>query len=153
MIPCDICSKQGHSWFDCPKRSTMPIGWKPDRLKKTRGGSLEVRAGRNEKPDAGSNPAPRSKNTPRGSGTARKAPGGSAPRKSIAEPERAPGISSEVKPATDLLPVRATQQGTQSAPIPIKRGRGRPKSIKDMRAYKAAKAKEYRAAKDKPNDP
>lgn len=35
-------------------------------------------------------------------------------------------------------------------PVPLKRGPGRPKSIEDMRAYKAAKAKEYRANKAKP---
>jgi hypothetical protein len=36
--------------------------------------------------------------------------------------------------------------GRDKAP-PAKRGRGRPKTIKDMRAYKAQKAREYRAAK------
>ena len=32
MLPCDICGKSGHPWFDCAQRGTKPIGWKPERL-------------------------------------------------------------------------------------------------------------------------
>lgn len=32
MIPCDICGKAGHPWFDCPKRGDVPANWKPPRL-------------------------------------------------------------------------------------------------------------------------
>ncbi len=32
LLPCDICGKSGHPWFECPLRGTKPEGWKPARL-------------------------------------------------------------------------------------------------------------------------
>ena len=32
MVPCDICGKAGHPWFDCPRRGDVPANWKPPRL-------------------------------------------------------------------------------------------------------------------------
>ncbi len=63
-------------------------------------------------------------------------------------------VSATGRAAESPKPVRAVRgdasvsgAGTQAPPVDttLKRGRGRPKSIVDMRAYKAAKQREYRA--------
>jgi hypothetical protein len=90
MIPCDICGKEGHAWFDCPKRSSKPSDWKPDRLMK---------------------PA-----------------------------------KIDLRPGTVPEPVAFISATKGEAFVEVaKRGRGRPASIDDMKAYKAAKQREYRA--------
>lgn len=53
-------------------------------------------------------------------------------------------------PAPRLVPVVRDQGSIQSPRVDTtapKRGRGRPKTITDMKAYKAAKAREYRASR------
>lgn len=47
----------------------------------------------------------------------------------------------------ELAAVVTTVHVSDGAVVSVKRGRGRPKSIDDMRAYKAAKAREYRKKK------
>lgn len=110
MLPCDICGKSGHSWFNCPKRSTKPDNWKPDRLTK--------------KSDA----------------------------EKLAHDMSVYGMAASVDGKhVDLADVQLPPP-TSKSPFVVsvsdvinKRGRGRPASIDDMKAYKAAKQREYRA--------
>lgn len=102
MIPCDICGKEGHAWFNCPKRSSKPANWKPARLLPAARGSDLM-------------------------------PQGVKPKAIVvvAHDDLARDL-----PAASLAKISEVQQ---------KRGRGRPPSIDDMKAYKAAKQREYRA--------
>lgn len=107
MLPCDICGKTVHSWFDCPQRGTKPPGWKPDRLI-TQPGKLiaEVPAGTRITSFTG---------------------------KVIAvAPDTPPGV------------LRGDKFEALMFDQP-KRGKGRPRSIDDMKAYKAEKQRIYRA--------
>jgi hypothetical protein len=118
MIPCDICGKLGHAWYDCPLKHTKPAGWKPDRLKKLRGRSSTVEQGRSKAKVAGSSPAALSK-------------------KSTAAHPRS---------AREGLGQYIPEAGTQAPPADTPK-RGRPKVHDDRKAYNAAKQREYRARK------
>lgn len=45
MLPCDICGKFGHPWFDCGDRGAKPVGWKPERLTSSRKATSEEASG------------------------------------------------------------------------------------------------------------
>lgn len=62
------------------------------------------------------------------------------------------GGKDELPSAQKQLIAVSSEKGTQGFESPVgqfKRGPGRPKTITDMKAYKAAKAREYRARKAK----
>lgn len=62
------------------------------------------------------------------------------------------GGKDELPSAQKQLIAASSEKGTQGFESPVgqfKRGPGRPKTITDMKAYKAAKAREYRAQKAK----
>lgn len=129
MLPCDICGKSGHSWFDCPDRKKKPEGWKPPRLAK--------------------HFAPPAADVVMADGSTkhvvyaggRKA-GKMASVQKIANALREKGVS-----VVDLNEPIKDALISKPADPELRPGRGRPKSIEDMKAYKAEKQRKYRADK------
>lgn len=145
MLPCDICGKAGHSWFDCPKRSTKPADWKPERMRKAqaasriashqRGKSVYVEMRTEAALNAGKTVATIS----RGGVVEVRGPGAA---KDITPMARAINIAPGKVP--ELVAEISATEGDAFSINPPKRAPGRPKSIEDMRSYKAAKQREYR---------
>lgn len=147
MIPCDICGKATHIWYDCPKRSTKPDGWKPDRLRnKALAADAQLEGGKRSDQRSGivaEGPpsAPKASTAPDGGRdkSQAKASKGKAERKRARKPDGDASRPSDTAEVSQGAPAKAA-----SAAIP-KRGRGRPRIIEDRRAYKAQKQREYRA--------
>jgi hypothetical protein len=165
MLPCDICGKAGHSWFDCPKRSTKSADWKPERLRKAkvetriashqRGKSAYVAMATEAALNAGKTVTTISRD-----GTVEvRGPGAAKDITPIVAMDFATPTGAtmhlELPPpsAGHLAMLEALDEGrkqiTEAFAVPsmTKRPPGRPKSIEDMRAYKAAKQREYRQRK------
>lgn len=119
MLPCDICGKSRHSWFDCPERSKKPEGWKPERLRKPVG----------ENPFLVGSPY-------------RAQLEALTTSKAVVMPQ-----AIDLTPGQVPEPVAFISATKGEAFVETKRGKGRPKSIADMNAYKAEKQRQYRKAK------
>lgn len=135
--------------------------------KPNRGGSSAVEPRPSKPLVEGSTPSPRSKSTagvhrpaPRSSGgRANPKTGDAASKDQVAGSNPVAGArksastkpsASPVEPIT-VIEVRDEGQIVERQALQEKRGRGRPKTIEDMRAYKAEKARKYRArAKEQP---
>lgn len=155
LANCEFCDSPVHIWLDCKKK---PDGWKPDRLIKLMvpktaedarkvaddfvlfGSAVmidgvhvpldQVYIMAPEKPDTVSN------HEVIGGG---RRGGKTAATKEVIEKALDAGVI-----VVDAQGVRGG--GTAKDITPKKRGRGRPKSIDDMKAYKALKARLRRAA-------
>lgn len=156
MLPCDICGKSGHSWFDCPKRSTMPPGWKPERLRRA---EVEVRIATRQRGKSAYVAMMTEAALNAGKTVAIIKPDG-------AVEVRGPGAAKDITPKAEIVVAidPASPGGDHDAEMIGKvtadgkieiislthghpRKPGRPKSIEDMRAYKARKQREYRQRK------
>lgn len=126
MLPCDICGKTSHPWFDCPKRSTKPADWKPERL--IYGGGRK--AGKTLRQHH------------------------AQPAAIDVETQTSEILHIALPPPSDgqVAILEAIEQGRKMIAETFrlqagKRAPGRPKSIDDMRSYKAQKQREYRQRK------
>lgn len=116
MLPCDICSKLGHAWFNCPERQVrpkdFPPGWKPARLTKSSGGSSEVERQPSKLGVGGSNPPRRSKKS-------------TAARKDVQQGRRGPGVGEPTTEQSGLAMPSSREigrppmspAGTQALPV------------------------------------
>lgn len=139
-MTCEICTRVTHEWYDCPKR---PDGYAPlarrGGRKESMQAALDPTIGRAEKIETRSRPSlHRTKSA--------------ATRKSALNVEGHSAVDA-LGARSEIPPVDGPQgEGNARPPAVLKRPRGRPASISDMKAYKAGKAREYRARdKAKPN--
>ena len=162
MLPCDICGKTNHVWFNCPKKPSEP-GWKPERLRKPAVDTITLGNGSRinlvgKKSDVIVSTRPDIEKMTEAALNAGKTVATIGPGGVIEV--RGPGAAKDITPPPRDRIIVGVDYGSDEGTVEVigkvadgkleilsittKPGRGRPKSIDDMKAYKAAKQRLYR---------